>query len=72
MDKNNAVRDGLFFTQCSCLSTKNTCSKDMLYLCNSTNIPEADSLLKERDISEYDLSKYKKPMKLWHNALILD
>ena len=55
MEKNNAVRDGLSFTQCSCLSTKNTCSKDMLYLCNSANIPEADSLLKERDISEYDL-----------------
>ena len=30
--------------------------RTMLYLCNSANIPEADSLLKERDISEYDLS----------------
>ena len=29
--------------------------RTMLYLCNSANIPEADSLLKERDISEYDL-----------------
>ena len=56
MQKNNAVRDGLSFIQCSCLSTKKTCSKDMLYLCNSANIPEADSLLKERDISEYGLS----------------
>ena len=58
MQKNNAVRNSLSFIQCtgSCLSTKNTCSKDMLYLCNSANIPEADSLLKERDISEYDLS----------------
>ena len=56
MQKNNAVRDGLSFIHCSCLSTKNKCSKDTLYLCNSANIPEADSLLKERDISEYDLS----------------
>ena len=56
MQKKNAVRDSLSFIQCSCLSTKNTCIKDMLYLCNSANIPEADSLLKERDISEYDLS----------------
>lgn len=55
MQKNNAVREGLSFIQFSCLSTKNTRTQDMLYLCNSADIPETDSLLKERDISEYDL-----------------